>query len=236
MRCVEFRRRWQQLLDERDDHQWDAALHDHAAECARCNRLLDGPCLFSQLAETTKDQLPPDFASRTVQRFRVGQQRRRLAILLAVSASIAAGVLGIARLPQPPTDSAASLPVTNHTVPSGKFADKSVRVLVQAGQPQTNSGNTASIQRLAPMVPDEWAGLVRNWFSRAAFTEHLRLEPVEELAESFEPLASSFQVALHVLRKSLPVRRSDSSLTPTPPEPMESPTGGEYQGKLHSFG
>ena len=234
MRCIDFRRRWQQLLDDRDEPQWDAELQDHAAECARCNSLLNSPLPFSQLEVTTDDQLPPDFALRTIKRFRVEQQRR-WAILLAVSASIAAGVLGLARFPQPPTEAGPSLSVTARSFTSGNLADTRSRSLI-AASPQTSSGKAVSMQKIAPMIPDEWASLVRTWFSQAAFAQHLRLEPVEELAESFEPLASSFQVALHVLRKSLPVGRSNSSFAPHPPEPMERPTGGDYHGKLHSFG
>lgn len=235
MRCVDFRRRWQQLLDNRDEPQWDAELHDHATDCARCHRLLNSPFPFSQLEVTTDDQLPPDFALRTIKRFRV-EQRRRWAILIAVSASIAAAVLGLARFPQPPTEAGPSLSVTARSFTSGNLADLSSQSSLAGGQPPTDSGNAVSMQKIAPMVPDEWASLVRTWFSQAALAQHLKLEPVEELAESFEPLASSFQVALHVLRKSLPVGRSNASFAPHPPEPMERPTGGDYHGKLHSFG
>lgn len=241
MRCIEFRRRWQEVLDDRQNPSWDAMLLEHAAKCESCESFLDyHDAIFSrltpnQLAPSSTNLLSADFANQTVVRVRREQARsQRWARYGTFATGIALSLLGMSWLPGVGASrSHMPHPYSQPIHVAASLVDQASNGL--PGEPSRNSSTalTAPPVQLASFDVTIW---VRDWFRQATVEGRLHLEPVEELAESFEPLASSFQTALLVIRNSLPLRRSESSMPPGEHEPMEASSGGDYHGKLHSFG
>ena len=106
MRCVEFERKVQDLLDENpQDTQWFESLPGplsvHAAECARCREVLSGyRTMLVGLATLTRPQSSNELVERVVAETTMNVARRRTlptwAATLATAASIAIILGGMA--------------------------------------------------------------------------------------------------------------------------------------------
>jgi hypothetical protein len=244
MRCIDFQDRWQDLLDARQNPSWDTKLCEHAAECESCAVWLDdSDTIFSRFTPHRlalrslegPEDVADDFAEQTVARSCREQARsQRWARYGTLAAGLALSLLGMSWLPgvvAPRLHGLHSHSQPLHVSPS--LVNQTWDSLpVEPSRTSAESLKAVPVQ-IASLEVTAW---VRDWFRQATVEGRLRLEPVEELAESFEPLASSFQTALLVIRNSLPLRRNESSMPSGEREPMEASSGGNYDGKLHSFG
>jgi len=216
MQCSEFQQRWQLLLDERERPEFDAQLRDHAEHCSGCAELLDlQEQLFIGLA-ATRPSAPDDLADGTLARLHQSQQsygrRRRAAALISVGLAVA-----VLLFLYPPA--ATVPPVGIGTTSAIVSVDPPSRVdFHPASSPEMPGEDRRSLDE------DISAWLRDLWLRATAATQFGRmgLQPVEQFAEGFEPLASTLNVAINTLRRGMPAVRPDHesrSQQATPPQP-----------------
>lgn len=234
MRCVDFERRWQELLDRRQPPQADDRLARHAAECDTCQRwLADQEAVFGDWSEplsaSVAESLAGDFAARVVCAVDADARRRRTERRVVAGLAIAAGLLFallgtwsrndverrnsvIASAPSEANSQTESLvrtvPATVAEAATASFAAAPPSASTPAPEtlPETLPGTwpeTLLADASLEMSIDGWQ---RSW-------ERLRDLPpepwqsIEELADSFRPVANSLQAALSALRSTVPVGR-----------------------------
>jgi len=216
MRCLDFERRLNALLDERMRPQSDPHLAAHAASCERCRRLLAGQeKLLVGLSRMTAPPLSRDFARRVVIQARlkpaVTAVSRGPFVVAACFASAAAVLLalwtawnsrgdlaGIAKL-------AAEMPKMTASQGNGTLA------ITQApGNRPPVAGADWLIE--APRL----AGRLRNY--RGAIDELAdvlpeaaqRLDEMEQIAPGIRPLRAALSIVWDTLCRTLPGARSDA--------------------------
>ncbi|MBN8604167.1 MAG: hypothetical protein J0M26_24345 [Planctomycetes bacterium] len=229
MQCNEFEARWQQRLDAGENPHLDEQLVAHSLTCAECNELLEGseyllamPVLFASEAlptaegVTAKHVLPPvleptvttaspvTLPPTSMYRDASARWPNYAAVLVAVVALMMWGRVWM------------GLSEPQHTVASAHRAVEdsiaganSPRVAAAATTPADVAPWVPSPLQLAlraretrylldntdPMVLNGWRNVI--WHHPPSSTEFW--------AEGLEPLTTSFELAVKVLRSTLPL-------------------------------
>jgi hypothetical protein len=191
MQCCRVEKRIQDLLDDQLDPSFDSELIQHAATCAACHDVLEVQGkLFDGLQVLTVPSLSDDFSQRVVDMV-VIQRRRPLQrdSLAAAFLAITAALLVFLAL-GPWNRKQDNLP---------KIASATVEQLVPVGPTRLSaSGLDSDEVRLAfeQLVAQLTSGSGSGFYQ------------VEQLTGTIRPLASTLNVAIDAIRRSLP-RRPD---------------------------
>lgn len=233
MHCEQFESRLQQLLDRRMQAQFDDRLLAHARHCAHCRETLhtwtvlrDG-FEMSQRAETS-----PGFTERVMARVppAATAPRRRKSFIAATTAFAAMLVVALIPLWQGFYHGADHSPETA----AARSADTSTLPEEPQIKPRSAQPSLPTSHESVPYLPvntmagrdHPFVGSVtrEHWHLFRGFADQLaavpvdRLETVEKMPGGLRPIANSFQVALMLLRRTLPGsdsqpnQRSQSSL------------------------
>lgn len=222
MQCDQFETEWQQRLDAGEDPRFDEQLVAHSLCCSACNELLEGskyllamPDLLSRATEPPH-ALPPVAVSNQVTLAPSSMYRTSSARWPSVAAAMVAVIaitlwgrvwMGLAE-PQ-------------HTVAS---AQRAVEDSIAGVHSPRNVATSSSGSEVSPWVPSplqlalrarETRYLLNNtdplvlngW--RTTLWEHSPNSP-QFWAEGLEPLTSSWELAVQVIRSTLPLNWSVS--------------------------
>lgn len=224
MQCVDFQRRLNRLLDERQRPEDDAALQAHSMACPGCRDSMAGQGRLRELMAQGIAPLSTNFTRRIVSRSmrepRLGRRKKWIAAaIFATAATLVIAVLPLARRPTfptafrvarftsetPGTHSAARRPRTG----SGTIAvwqPQSQRAVI-ISQPTLSADNTAE--------SEDFRQLIRVLLANLPDVPNAQLEPIDRIAGGFKPLASTLSAALGAIRRTIPVGRE-----PDPGEPQ----------------
>ena len=209
MRCDDFQRRWQALLDERQLPEQDEQLCDHAAQCDDCREVLSIQALLFRevarsrnspltrrpsahslvkLAATAPAQLPSPVQVRT------GFSTAKLLFGgLAVAASLAIVILPAWRLS---SSSISRSPRPNQFAHANSRGKPSTLWVAKA--PESSSDPTVTSRHVQQSDSDraalEQAAVRQFMYDVAAKLTDVpqdRLEPLDRIAGGFRPLANT---------------------------------------------
>ena len=228
MQCVDFARRLNLVLDERQRPDDDDMLQAHASDCSDCQQLLLGQSRLMELLGREVASLPSDFSRRTVAAASVpsrvsARTTRILAAVLATAATLLIVASPVARRLSRGPISLEQRPSVPTIRTKGDHSRRRAIPTIAALQPELRK-----IDRKVPAAPavvrsepEEFRRLIRDFWRNLPEVPDSQLEPIDRLAGGFRPLASTLGAALDALRRSLPVGR-DQVLTEPQAQFLES--------------
>jgi len=214
MSCDKFDERLQQLLDQRLEPADDRELQHHAQQCADCRSLLEAQRrLFSafECDPYGRTGLTDNFAEKVVTAFVAEQppvrswgQKAWAGALVAVAA-----LLLLALLPglRPITNHRVSpAPSTNNVVENAAPIVPTVAVPKYVSHETSPASEPLGTNAVASLPPpgqgtNDWIDNLRESISEVSLEN---LEPMDQIADGFRPVATSLQSAVGVLRRTLP--------------------------------
>lgn len=222
MKCCEFERRWQELLDGRQTPREDAELNAHALVCERCRDML----LIAQvLCDDRSERQPsaaPDFADRVVAAWRTAaltdsatscatprahaveirptRTSRRWTQSWLVTSAAALLILASSALLYRLSGSL--------TAPAEPLASNAPLQQQQQQQDSTQMGRPAGTRPsdLDAPVGEQLVAYQELLDSLSTRFPTLPLESVDDITGSLRPVADSVGRALDALRRTLPLR------------------------------
>ena len=229
MRCADFQKRWQNLLDARQAPEQDDLLCAHAATCAECGEILQIQTIVFREIELSKSLRQPIAASRSAARYsqtypqRYSESRavirnrtvRALFIGLAVAGSLLLLIL----------------PAWRFASHRSTVADRRTRTSRPGQLPQTiwvakpaasaserdshSQSSDVATSRMSVSDQEALRKLMQDMGAKMSDVAEEQLEPLDRIAGGFRPIADTLGAAWDALRRSLPVGRS-----PTVNEPQ----------------
>lgn len=206
MRCEVFEARMQRLLDQRQPPEQDAGLQAHALSCSDCREMLQiQEQLFLGLeiaAWKEEDDRPQPWVEGVVARVQRSTQRKRWGSALALVAATVACSLIYAFTPAPrrplpelTENPPVVTPTSPHAVPRQIAGAPAPPGLLQVDSQEL----LHSLTDLAAQIPEV---PTMERIDRLGLTSGLR------------PIASSFNAAFGVIRRTIPIRRPPERSNP----------------------
>lgn len=254
MRCDDFHKRWQALLDQRRSPQRDELLCAHAATCQDCSEVLRIQTLMFREIERSKGSgrmlTQPDYChpvrNRTSQtatmtesavtafvpRYSIKALRARrqvaksLFVGLAVAASLLVLMIPAWRLSTLRGHGARSKSRIARSAP--RALPPTIWIAKSSSQPSAIPAESTPSQ--AGGITAEQAALRRlmqNMAAKLSDVPEEQLEPLDRIAGGFRPLANTLGVAWDALRRTISVGRS-----PTVNDPQAILGWPGFQGSI----
>jgi predicted anti-sigma-YlaC factor YlaD len=204
MRCEQFSRRLDELLDERRRPLGDRRLRAHAKECRDCRDLLDAQMELSKVVPFLPRAEPPlGFADRTVtvaSRERARLRRWRHGMVGAVAAAVLVAVVPMARYVNRPAETTEPVAARRSVVKPRQIAPRAVPTEKQSAEPYVRfaHGVGETVASGIVYVPGLGPGPDRR------FDESLP-EPFSTGLRPFRPLGNSMAAAVDAIRQTLPL-------------------------------
>ena len=218
MQCEQFENIWQQRLDAGEDPRLDEQLVAHSLSCPECNELLEGTEYLlviprrierpevierSEAIEPVRLVSPPTYRDHSA---------RWPSVAAALIAIVALTLWGRVWM---------GLTEPQHTVAS---AQRAIEDSIAGANSARAAADAGSAEEVAPWVPsplqlalraretryllDNTDPLVLDGW-RAAIWEHPP-HSSEFWAQGLEPLTTSWEIAMRMIRRTLPLNWSDS--------------------------
>ena len=230
MWCEKFERRMQMLLDARQRPEFDDELQSHAWRCEACRRNLAAQeKLFEGLDLFDPPDAPPDFALNVVAQLTVSRPSTWRRVVRFGAIAVAASLLLVfvptfrewlssraepepsapiarSRHAAPTTIAMAHQPPSRRVAPAVQDGSPAPATIAQAAPPE--SANAEQDTTPALQVADarrEPLSILDELRESLSSVSAEPLESVDQITESFRPLASSLQAAINVLWRSLPI-------------------------------
>lgn len=210
MRCEAFESRLHQILDRRQRPEHDDQLRAHALGCPTCHRMLDAQeRLFAglELFDAPRDEAPQSAVIvRDLLQAESAPRKRKKARWIGPLILLAASLLVAALAWSPPT--------------SPSTAPQADDLVVQPSQPFDRDLAVDTVQSLHDGLDS--AGQAGEYLGNIASTLPEQLPTVDSLSridspvlsKGLRPLASSFNSAFTVIRRTIPVGRGADPNSP----------------------
>ncbi len=246
MQCDKFEARLHELLDRRSRPERDDVLRAHALSCPECQQVLEAQeLLFDGLEFFECPEPSPDFAGRVLSQYQPPQpvtNRIRTAVIAvgAVAAALLLLVIPMLRGGGGQFDNGASnssLVTTNSVNTRDDQPTIKPNAIENIPSPSNPVGLIAdeSLARTSPFVDaqdeipaddnilsSEYRELIAVWTEQLnLIPSDQQMEPVDQISGGLRPIATSFSVAINLLRRTLPVGKE---------QPPQKPQAGILPG------
>jgi hypothetical protein len=224
MQCEVFESRLNQILDRRARPESDPRLLAHAQACESCRELLAAQeLLLDGLDQLESPDVSPGFAQRVVAGLAPSQgysssrsPARWLVFLAGLAATLVIGLaagqwlssshsqVGGSGNEARPGGTPRALAVTTPAPSPSGAAPKAVKSPTSAGGDRALASN------------EDYRGLLENLAQHLPDVPRDQLETVEQIPGGLRPIATSFNVAIGLLRRTLPGGKDDPAAPPKP--------------------
>ena len=235
MQCEAFETRLNQLLDRRERPEVDDYLLAHAQRCEACRELLAvQELLFDGLELLERPEVSGRFAQRVVTSAASSRRSsaRSAPRWLVVAASLAAIAI-VAVFAGPRLFSRGDSKVAGPTKPAKSSSGlRGASALVSPGR-VPGKGEKRFDQKTAPTAPgaselahQDYRRMLEQFPNRLPEVQRDALESVEQIPGGLKPIATSFGVAVGLIRNTLPRGKDESP----PPKPQAAYPVGPADG------
>jgi hypothetical protein len=227
MQCENFESRLNQILDRRARPETDEMLLAHAATCEPCRELLAvGELLFDGVDLLETPEISPGFARRVVDKLAPRHRTssfapgRWLGPAAAVAALLVVAVISGRHLWWPSGRMVASpgsgQPTKSISTAPGTLAVTSPPTKRVAPSASQRPSVTRPAAVIAEPTNDDYRELLETLAHRLPDVPRDSLESVEQIPDGLRPIATSFNVAIGLLRRTLPGGKDEPAAPPKP--------------------